>query len=432
MTSNAEMLRRAYGILPGCSLGSYYLPERHEFVVARGRGSRVYDVEGREYLDYVLGSGPMVVGHAHPDVVAAVTEQVQRGSTFYAVNDMAVRLGERIVAAAPCGEAIKFCNSGSEATFYALRLARAATGRDVILKFEGGYHGHHDYAMMSVAPSRLEPFPTPVADSAGIPAAIEKHVLVAPFNDLETTTRIMAEHRHELAAVLVEPLSRMLAPRPGFLEGLRRATREMGVVLVFDEVVTGFRIAWGGAQERYGVVPDLATYGKIIGGGLPLAAVVGKRDLMELANPRKQGAPDYAYVSGTLNGNPVSCAAGLATLALLEQPGSYDRLRAVGERLRGGLRDIAARLGLSAQVLGEGPLANIYFTPDPVVDYRSSLRADPRITRQLGRALLERGVLVNLGAKLYLSLAHTDADLARTLEAFEDALRGLAGREGRG
>lgn len=428
MATNAEMMKRAYQILPGASLGTYYLPERHEFVVKRGQASRVFDLEGRGYIDYVLGSGPMVVGHAHPEVVAAVTEQIQNGSTFYAVNDRAIELGERIVAAAPCAEAIKFCSTGSEATFYALRLARAATGRDTILKFEGGYHGHHDYALMSVTPTRLEPFPKPVADSAGIPAAVEKHVLIAPFNDLETTTAIMEEHRHELAAVLIEPLSRMLSPRPGFLEGLRAATRRIGAVLIFDEVVTGFRIAWGGAQEFYGVTPDLATYGKIIGGGLPLAAVAGKRDVMELANPRKKGSPDYTYMSGTLNGNPVSAAAGLATLDILARPGAYDRLRAVGEQIRTGLRDVAARVGVPARVLGEGPLANIYFTPDEVVDYRSSIRGDSGITPQLTRGLLERGVLANLAAKLYISLAHTDADVQQTLQAVEDTLRAVLAR----
>jgi glutamate-1-semialdehyde 2,1-aminomutase len=423
--TNAEILKRAYTILPGCSLGSYYMPESHEFVVTRGLGSRVYDVEGREYIDYVMGSGPLVVGHAHPEVIAAVRAQVDNGSTFYAVNDLAVSLGERIVGAAPCAEAIKFCGSGSEATFYALRLARAATGRDKVLKFEGGYHGHHDYAMMSVTPSQLAPFPTPVPDSAGIPAAVERQVLVAPFNDLEATAAIVDEHRDELAAILVEPLSRTLAPQPGFLEGLRELTRKSGSVLIFDEVVTGFRIAWGGAQERYGVTPDLATYGKIIGGGLPLAAVAGKRDVMELSNPRKKGAPDYTYISGTLNGNPVSCAAGLATLAILERPGAYDRLFAVGARLRAGLRAIVTHIGTPAQVLGDGPLANIYFTADPIVDYRSSLRADSRITQQVGRRLLDHGVLVNFGAKLYLSLAHSDEDIDRTLDAFDAALRSV-------
>jgi len=426
--TNAELLNRAYRMLPGASLGSFYLLEGHEFVIAKGEGSRVWDVEGRGYLDFVMGSGPMVLGHAHAEVVAAVREQIGRGSTFYGLNNVAIELAEMIVGASPCADALKFCSTGSEATFYALRLARAATGRPRILKFEGGYHGHHDYAMMSVTPARPAPFPTPVPDSAGIPETVERDVLVAPFNDLAATRQIIEQHASELAAVIVEPLSRMLEPQPGFLEGLRDATRRHGVVLIFDEVVTGFRIAWGGAQEVYGVVPDLACYGKIIGGGLPLAAVAGRRDLVELANPRKKGAPDYVYASGTLNGNPVSSAAGLATLRVMRQPGTYERLNAVGDRLCAGLREVARRLDLPAQVLGRGPLANIYFTPEAIVDYRSSQKNDSRTTQQLGSALLDRSVLTNLSAKMYLSLAHTDGDIDQALAAFEDALRAIRGR----
>lgn len=424
-STNADWLARAARILPGASLGSYYLPDTHEFVVARGEGSRVYDVEGRPYVDYLLGSGPMVLGHSHPEVVTALRNQIEKGFSFYALNEAAIRLGEKIVSSSPCAEAIKFCSSGAEATFYALRIARAATGRAKILKFEGGYHGHHDYAMMSVTPKRQVPFPVPVPDSAGIPRDIERLVLIAPFNDLETTVDIITRHREELAAVIVEPLSRMLEPRPGFLEGLREVTRATGAVLVFDEVVTGFRVAWGGAQELYGVTPDLACYGKIIGGGLPLSAVAGRADLMEHANPRKKGAPDNAYFSGTLNGNPLSASAGLATLSVLERPGAYERLHKVGEMLRTGLKAMVTRLGVDAQVLGVGPLLNIYFTAEPITDYRSSLKADSKTTQQLGRDLLDRGVLTNLAAKMYVSLAHSDADIQETLQAFEDVLNGF-------
>jgi glutamate-1-semialdehyde 2,1-aminomutase len=430
MASNAELLKRAYRIFPGASLGTFYLPENHEFVIQQGRGCRVWDVDGNEYLDYVMGSGPMVLGHAHPAVVGAVRRQIEHGSTFYGLNDVAIELAEKIVAAAPCAEGIKFCGSGAEATFYALRLARAATGRPKILKFEGGYHGHHDYAMMSVTPTRLADFPTAVPDSAGIPEGMERQVLVAPFNDLALTADIIRRHRDELAAVIIEPLNRMLEPAAGFLEGIKQLTRQVGALLIFDEVVTGFRIAWGGAQEVYGVTPDLATYGKIIGGGLPLAAVAGRRDVMELANPRKKGAPDYVYASGTLNGNPLSASAGLATLEVMQQPGTYDTLNAIGESLRAGLREIAGRLGIPAQVLGRGPLANIYFTGEPVVDYRSGLKSDSRITQQLGRGLLTRRVLTNLAAKMYLSLAHGEAEVQRTLQAFEDVLRDICSKPG--
>jgi glutamate-1-semialdehyde 2,1-aminomutase len=429
MSSNQALLREATNLLPGASLGSFFIQEKDDLVIDRGKGSRVWDVGGREFIDYILGSGPMVIGHAHPAVVAAVQAQIERGATFYALNEPAIRLADKIVKAAPCAETVKFCGAGAEATFYALRLARAATGREKIVKFEGGYHGHHDYAMMSVWPKRLDPFPAASPDSAGIPHSVSGSVLIAPFNDLATTVSIMEQHKDDLAAVIVEPLSRMLEPVPGFLEGLREATRRLGALLIFDEVVTGFRVAYGGAQELYGVVPDLACYGKIIGGGLPLAAVAGKHDVLELANPRKKGAPDYTYISGTLNGNPVSSAAGLATLGELEKPGAYARLRAVGDRLRAGLREVASRLEIPAQVLGRGPLANIYFSVEPVVDYRSSLKADSRLTQQLGSELLARGVLTNLSAKMYLSLVHSDQEIDTTLQAFEDSLKAItAGR----
>jgi glutamate-1-semialdehyde 2,1-aminomutase len=422
---NEELLQRAHRSFPGASLGLFYMPEDVEFVVERGAGARVHDVDGREYLDYSLGGGPMILGHAHPAVTEAVGAQLQRGTTYYALNEPAILLAEKIIAAVPCAEALKFCSSGAEATFYALRLARAATGREKILKFEGAYHGHHDYGMMSTTPVRREPFPTPVPDSAGIPRGIQDYVLIAPFNDLPETVRIMEAHRDDLAAVIVEPQCRLIEPKVEFLRGVREATTRLGALLVFDEVVTGFRLAYGGAQAFYGVIPDLACYGKIIGGGFPLAAVAGKRDVLELANPRKGGAPDAIFMSGTLNGNAIGATAGLATLHVLEKPGSYERLHALGDRMRGGFREIARRLAVPAQVLGEGPVANIYFTAEPVTDYRSSRKTDARLTQLLNKEMLAQGFLVSLAAKLYISLAHSMTDIDVTLQAFEDALRGL-------
>ena len=420
---NDDLLRRAYRALPGASLGSYYLPEDVEFVVDRGLGPRVWGVDGGEYIDYVLGSGPMLLGHAHPAVIDAVTAQLGRGTSYYALNEPAILLAEQIIAAVPCAEAVKFCGSGADATFYALRLARAATGREKILKFEGGYHGHHDYVMMSTTPTRQEPFPTPVPDSAGIPRRIQDEVLVAPFNDLEATVRIIEANRDSVAGVIVEPQSRLVDPRPGFLEGLREVTRRCQALLIFDEVVTGFRLAYGGAQEVFGVIPDLACYGKVIGGGLPMAAVAGRRDVLELSDPRKKGSPDYTYLSGTLNGNALSAAAGLAAIRELAKAGVYDRLNAAGERMRRGLREIGARRNMPVQVLGRGPLANIYFSAEPISDYRSGQKADKALSQQLTRELLRRGVLANMPAKMYISLAHTDRDLDMTLEAIEDALK---------
>lgn len=432
-----DFVRRAHDVIPGGSLGTYFPAEGLEFVIARGAGARVYDTAGREYIDYLLGSGPMVLGHAHPAVVEAVTAQIERGSSYYALNEPAVLLAEKVCESVPCAEQVKFCNSGSEACFFALRIARAATGRSKILKFEGAYHGHFDATLMSVWPNMLSnvTYPSALPDSAGIPQGARGDVLVAPFNDLERTAEIVRAHKDDLAAIIVEPQSRLIDPKPGFLDGLRQLSREAGAMLVFDEVVTGFRVARGGAQELYGVIPDLACYGKVLGGGYPLAAVAGGRDLMQLCNPRKKDSADYAYMSGTLSGNAVAARAGLATLTELERPGAYDRLRAVGERLRIGLRRAATQAGVAAQVVGVGPMANIYFTAAPITDYRSAATHDAARSKAVGRELLKRGILTHLVTKIYMSLAHSDGDIDQTIAAVEEILakdgqsRGAARRQ---
>lgn len=431
--SQDNFIRRAHDVLPGGSLGTYFPAEGLEFVVTRGAGARVFDTVGREYIDYLLGSGPMVLGHAHPAVVGAVTAQIERGSSYYALNEPAVLLAEKVCESVPCAEQVKFCSSGSEACFFALRIARAATGRGKILKFEGAYHGHFDAMLMSVWPNMLSnaAYPSALPDSAGIPQGVRGDVLVAPFNDLERTAEIVRAHKDDLAAIIVEPQSRLIDPKPGFLDGLRHLSREAGAMLIFDEVVTGFRVARGGAQELYGVIPDIACYGKVLGGGYPLAAVAGGRDLMQLCNPRKKDTADYAYMSGTLSGNAVAAVAGLATLTELEKPGAYDRLRAVGERLRVGLRHAAARAGVAAQVLGIGPMANIYFTSVPITDYRSAATHDAARSKAVGRELLERGILAHLVTKIYISLAHSDGDIDQTVSAVEEILTEDSQEKGR-
>jgi glutamate-1-semialdehyde 2,1-aminomutase len=418
---NSELIARARKIFPGGALGSFILPDDLDMIISRASDGYLYDSDGRRYIDFVLGSGPMILGHRHPAVVEAVKMQIERGSTYYALNEPAIRLAEKIQSAVPCAEKVKFCGSGSEATFYALRLARAVTGKQKVLKFEGAYHGHHDYAMMSVAPgaSRNEPYPAAIPDTAGIPGSLLDQVLIAPFNDLQATKELLEKHASEVAAVIVEPQCRLLDPQPGFLEGLREVTRRLGIILIFDEVVTGFRLAWGGAQEYYGVVPDLACYGKIIGGGYPLAAVAGPADILELSNPRKSGHdPQSTYISGTLNGNPLAATAGLATLIELEKPDCYARLNALGARMRDGLRKISASWDIPAQVLGAGPMANIYFTSERVVDYRSLLRHNSKMAAALGRKLLVSGIFTHLSAKMYMSLAHSDADVDALLQVF--------------
>jgi glutamate-1-semialdehyde 2,1-aminomutase len=424
--SQHELLQIAERYLPGACLGMMSLPPDLRMVLVRGAGSRVYDVTGREYLDYMLGSGPLLLGHAHPAVVAAVQRQAALGSTFFALNEPAVRLAQQLAEAVPCGEAVRFQTTGSEATFAALRLARAATGRDKVLKFEGGWHGGHDLGQLSGAPAAERPYPEAVPDCDGIPAGACRDVLVAPFNDPDAVESLIEHHWRELAAVIVEPLQRALKPEPGFLERLREATRRHGIVLVFDEIVTGFRLAWGGAQERYGVVPDLACYGKVIGGGYPVSAVVGRRELMQLADPGQKGRGRYCFLSGTLTGNPVACAAGLATLDVLQDPGAYRRLHALSERLARGLQQAGAAAGVPLQVLGDGPVLQTYFTGyEPLRNHRDLLRADRGQAVRFGHELIRRGVYCTPGGKLYLSLAHTDADIDRTLAIAAEALQAI-------
>jgi glutamate-1-semialdehyde 2,1-aminomutase len=407
-----------------------YLPPDLQMVMVRGQGSKLYDADGREYLDYMLGSGPLLLGHARPEVVEAVQRQAAAGSTFFALSEPAILLAETLVEAVPCGEAVRFQTTGSEATFSALRLARAATGRPKVLKFEGGWHGGHDLGQLSAAPARPADFPAAVPDCDGIPPGAAIDVLVAPFNDAEATARIIEEHHRELAAVIVEPLQRTLRPQPPFLETLREVTKRHGIVLIFDEIVTGFRIAWGGAQERYGVVPDLACYGKAMAGGYPLSAVVGKEELLRLADPRQKGRGPYCFLSGTLTANPVACAAGLAALRVLHQPGVYERLRAAGERLTAGLHHAGAAAGVPLQVLGDGPVLQVFCTDhQPLRNHRDLLRADGKKAVRFGHELIRRGVYCTPGGKLYLSLAHSDADLDRTADIATEALRAVRAAE---
>jgi glutamate-1-semialdehyde 2,1-aminomutase len=418
-----QLLQTAERYLPGACLGMMSLPPELRMVLVRGQGSKVYDAAGREYLDYMLGSGPLLLGHARPEVVEAVHQQVALGSTFFALNEPAIRLAQRLVEAVPCGEAVRFQTTGSEATFQALRLARAATGRDRVLKFEGGWHGGHDLGQLSAAPGREVPYPEAIADCDGIPGSSCRDVLVAPFNDPDTTEAILTRHASELAAVIVEPLQRSLRPEPGFLERLRQVTRQHGIVLIFDEIVTGFRLAWGGAQERYGVVPDLACYGKVIGGGYPVSAVVGKKDLLQLADPAQRGRGKYCFLSGTLTGNPVACAAGLATLDVLQQEGVYPRLHQLSGRLAEGLRQAGAAAGVPVQVLGDGPVLQVYFAGRrPLRNHRDLLHADRKKAVRFGHELIRRGIYCAPGGKLYLSLAHSEADLDRTAEIAAAAL----------
>src|SRR6266446_4938068 len=351
-----RMLETAARALPGGVLGSSRFPDDLAFIVRRGSGSKLYDVSGREYIDYLMGSGPLILGHAHPAVVAAVRDALEHGTTYFLVNEPIVRLADELCRAVPCAEQVRFTSTGTEATFFALRAA----------------------------------------------------------------------HADELAAVIVEPFQRLIPPQRGFLEGLRALTRRHGIPLIFDEVVTGFRFAYGGAQEQYGVVPDLAAYGKIIGGGFPLAAVCGQRAIMRAFDPRLEGTPDFVAQVGTLNGNPIAAVAGLATLAELRKPGAYARLHRTGRALRDGLAEIVWKSGLAAQVIGETTVFDVVFTDRPITDYRATLTADGARLRAFNAECLRRGVVKGV-SKIYVTLAHGDDDVARTLAVFAEAIDLVSG-----
>ncbi len=424
MRSEAELAlaERARRVLPAGGFGNVSF----DIVIREGRGGRVWDVSGNEYVDFLLGSGPMFVGHSHPEVVAAVQAQVPKGFTFFVNNEPGIALAEQIVAAVPCAEKLRYVSTGTEADLYAMRLARAFRKRDKILKFEGGYHGMSDYALMSLAPKRPGNFPQPVPDSAGIPRSVRDEVLVAPFNDIAAMERLIAERHDEIGGVIVEAFQRLLPPAPGFLQALRAATARHGIPLIFDEVVTGFRFAWGGAQEFYGITPDLCTLGKIIGGGFPLAAIAGRADIMAHFDRALVGGDGFLMQVGTLSGNPVASVAGLATLDILGRPGAYERVFATGRALMDGISGILHEAGVPAQVIGEPPLFDVFFTTGEVRDYRGTLRSDPAMQRHVNATLRARGVLKG-DSKFYVSLAHDERDVAQTLDAFRYAIATLPG-----
>ena len=407
-----DLIEKAHRVLPGGGFGNL----NRDIVVQRGLGSRVWDVSGNEYVDLILGGGPMIVGHAHPEVVAAVREQLEHGSTFFASNEYGILLAEEIVKAVPCAEKVRFSATGSEASFYALRVARAYRKRDKILKFEGGFHGLNDYVLMNTTPAEPGQYPRAIPDSAGIPLSVADLVLIAPFNDIETTSAIIECHHDELGAVIVEPFQRLLAPVPGFLQGLREVTELYGIRLIFDEVVTGFRLAYGGAQEYYGVTPDICTLGKAVAGGYPLSAVAGRDEIMAHFDPAME-AGDYVHQAATLSGNPVAAVAGLATLDILKREGTYEKLFATGHRVKDSLQRLLDEAEIPARVAGEAVCFDVYFTDGEITDYRSTLGADKAALGRFNDLLLERGVL-KAASKMYVSTAHTGDDVSQTVEAF--------------
>jgi glutamate-1-semialdehyde 2,1-aminomutase len=422
INTQSEWIARANAALPAGGFGNF----DPGIIIARGEGSRVWDEDGTEYIDYLIGSGPMLLGHGHPEVMEAVLEQLPKGMTFFANNAKGIELAEAIIDAVPCCEQVRFVASGGEADMYAIRLARAYTGRDKILKFEGGYHGMSAEAQMSLAPSRRVNFPQAVPDSAGIPAGVAEQMLIAPFNDLEAVAALLDEH-DDIAAIMVEPLQRIIPPMPGYLQGLRDLCDKHHVLLIFDEIVTGFRLAYGGAQEKYGVTPDICTLGKITGGGFPLAALGASTEIMKHFDKAQVGEDGWLMQLGTLSGNPVASAAGLKTMEILRREGTYERLRATGAALQQMQVDALTAAGIPHRVCGDETLFDIYFTDSQCRDYRSARHDDPRRNVDYNNSLRASGIFKSPG-KLYPSLAVTDADIERTRQAVNTAVELIANR----
>ena len=412
-----RLLEKAFRFLPGGSLGNVAFSDDDSFIVKRGQGSKIWDVSGNEYIDYLMGSGPMILGHSHPSVVHAVLNAVENGSTFFTTNESAVLLAEELVKAIPSADKVRFTTSGTDACFQALRIARAFRQRDRILKFEGGFHGSSDYSLMSNPPQQLYDFPKAEASSAGVPRIIEELVIVAPFNNIDVTTSIIEKHHQELAAVIVEPVQRILSPTPGFLESLREITSYYEIPLIFDEVVTGFRMAYGGAQEFYGVTPDLTAVGKIMGGGFPLGAVCGREDIMAVYDPNQAKPDNLVSQIGTLNGNPIAAVAGIATLKELRKEGTYQYLWQIGRELRNSLDNLCSQAEIPAQTSGVDPVFDIIFTNHPLSDYRSTLTGNNQLNN-LFRSLLQKQSVFRGPQKFYPSLAHSVEDIEYTKKAF--------------
>ena len=414
--SQAEWIKRANAVLPAGGFGNF----DPGIIIRNGKGSQVWDENGKQYVDYLIGSGPMLLGHGHPEVIDVVQSQLGKGMTFFANNAAGIELAEAICDAVPCAQQVRYVTSGGEADMYALRLARAFTGKDKILKFEGGYHGMSAEAQMSLAPERLANFPQAVPDSAGIPESVRDSMVIAPFNDAETLVALLDEYGEKLAAIIVEPLQRIVPPAPGFLQLLRAECSKRSILLIFDEIVTGFRLAYGGAQEAYGVTPDICTLGKVIGGGFPLAAIAASADIMSHFDKDIVGADRWLMQLGTLSGNPIAAAAGLKTMEILKRGDNYTKLTTTGRALMVLFEEELGKHGIAHQIVGEPALFDVVFTDKPVSDYRSWQLGDKDKNARFNASLRESGIFKSPG-KMYPSLAITDDDLATTRAAIEKA-----------
>lgn len=417
MMRSEDLFKEAKNYLPGGVDSPVRAIKPYPFFATKGEGPRLFDVDGNSYLDYCLAYGPLVLGHAYPPVMKAVSEQLSRGSAYGVPTENEIKLAQEVVRRVPCAEMVRFVNSGTEATMSAIRLARAVTGKSKIVKFEGAYHGAHDYVLVK---SGSGAFGLP--DSPGVPEETTKNTVLVPFNDEEAITSLVEKEKDELAAIILEPVMGnvgCIPPKKGFLEFLREITAENNIILIFDEVITGFRIAEGGAQEYFGVTPDLVTFGKILGGGFPIGAFSGKKEFMERIAP----AGDV-YQAGTFNGNPISITAGLETMKHLDKD-FYQEMDVKGLEMRRGLQDILEDASLNYQVAGLSSMFQIYFTNIEVWDYSQAKSADTEKFNSYFQTLLTGGVFIppSQFECCFLSQAHSSEDIQITLEAMEKGIK---------
>ncbi len=424
-TRSAKLFAEAQHLIPGgvnSPVRAFRSVGGHPRFIARAKGSRLYDVDGNAYIDYVLSWGPMILGHAAPSVISAIKKAAGQGTSYGAPTELEVTLAKAIRDAFPSMEKIRLVSSGTEAVMSAIRVARGFTKRDGILKFEGCYHGHSDY-LLAKAGSGLATLGIP--DSPGVPADFAKHTLTAPYNDINAVRQLIGRHRNQVACIIVEPIAGnmgVVPPAPGFLPALRQLTADNDILLIFDEVISGFRVGYGGAQALYGIKPDLTVLGKIIGGGLPVGAYGGRHDIMDLIAP---SGP--VYQAGTLSGNPLAVSAGLATLKELKARGVYKKLDDQSAALAKGIGEAAKKAGIPLTQTRVGSMLTAFFTPGPVVDWNTAKQSDTKRYGQFFHHMLEQGLYLapSQFEAAFLSTAHTSRDVDQTIKAAAAAFKKL-------
>jgi glutamate-1-semialdehyde 2,1-aminomutase len=417
-----RLYKRACEIIPGgvnSPVRAFRAVGGNPIFIDRAKGSKIYDVDGNAYIDYVLSWGPLILGHSHPKVVNALKKAAEKGTSYGAPTPLEIELAELVIKVYPSMDKVRMVNSGTEATMSAIRVARGFTGRDKIIKFEGCYHGHAD-GLLVKAGSGATTFGVP--DSPGVPKSYAKNTITLPFNDIAALHSVIKNEWKSVACVIIEPVVGNIGcvlPRPGFLESLRKLTKKFGIVLIFDEVMTGFRVAFGGAQAYYGITPDMTCLGKVIGGGLPVGAYGGKKEIMSMVSPEGP-----VYQAGTLSGNPLAMTAGIETLRILSRENTYDKLESTGALLEEGLADAARKAGVKTKFYRAGTMFCTYFTNTDVIDYKTAKTSDTARFSRFFSAIIKKGVYIapSQFEAGFISLAHTEKDIEKTVKAAYESL----------